>query len=120
MVKKSKIRPKLRFLDPKYEYFGYARCARTALRAYRTYLTCLENSYFGSEKSKFGPNDPKMAPLDQKYTRFSKMSKKSKIGPKLRFLDPKYDFFGFAKCAQNGSTTHSEQILQIQKNRNWI
>ena len=60
-------------------------------------------THFGSKKSDFGPNDPKIVPLGQKYDKLFKMSKKSKIGPKLRFLDPKYDFFGFAKCALRAS-----------------
>ena len=56
-----------------------------------------------SKKSDFGPNDLKIMPFGQKYDKLSKMAEKSKMEPKLRFLDPKYDFFGFAKCALRAS-----------------
>ena len=52
------------------------------------------------------------------------MGKKSKIVPKLRFLDPKYDFFGFAKSiirSKDGkkiffSTNLNFEIQPNQKN----
>ena len=56
-----------------------------------------EKTFFGSKKHENSPIDPKIVLLGQKYSPDLKMGSKLKIGPKLDFLEPNYDFADFGK-----------------------
>ena len=65
-----------------------------------------------------------MVPIAQKYPSVFKMGSKSKIGPKLEFLEPNYDFLKMLRFAQNpppkmGRNFKSAKHCRVvQKNRN--
>ena len=80
-----------------------------------------EKTFFGSKKHENSPIDPKIVLLGQKYSPDLKMGSKLKIGPKLDFLEPNYDFADFGKCPLRLSVTrfqpYAKNRISALKNR---